>query len=52
VIGAYGAQGEGVRGAVIDGLQSMLNQGASPEDALADAAEGSNTAIADYNARF
>jgi sn-glycerol 3-phosphate transport system substrate-binding protein len=52
VIGPYGARGEGVRGAVIDGLQSMLAEGTSPEDAIRQAAEASNTAIEEYNARF
>jgi sn-glycerol 3-phosphate transport system substrate-binding protein len=52
VIGPYGASGEGVRGAVIDALQSMINGDATPEEALSQAAEESNAAIEDYNSRF
>ena len=52
VIGPYGGQGEGVRGAVIDAVQAMLTEGTSPEDAIQQAAEGANAAIADYNSRF
>ena len=47
-----GATGEGVRGAVIDALQSMISGDATPEEALAQAAEESDAAIDDYNSRF
>ena len=51
VTGAYGAKGEGVRGAIIDGLARMLDGRATPEQAVASAAAEANTAIEDYNSR-
>jgi sn-glycerol 3-phosphate transport system substrate-binding protein len=52
VIGPYGASGEGVRGAVIDAVGSMLTGGKTAEQAITAAADASNKAIADYNSRF
>ena len=52
VIGPYGGQGEGVRGAVIDAVQSMITNGTSAKQAIDTAAKNSNTAIEDYNSRF
>ncbi len=50
VIGAYGGQGEGVRGAVIDAVQSMLTNGTIRRSRRSQtAAKNSNTAIEDYN---
>jgi sn-glycerol 3-phosphate transport system substrate-binding protein len=51
VIGAYGARGQGLRGAVIDGIQRMLTEGLSPKDAIAAAARQANAAIVEYNSR-
>jgi sn-glycerol 3-phosphate transport system substrate-binding protein len=51
VIGAYGAQGQGVRGAVIDALQDMFTEGLAPEDAIARAEDAANAAIDEYNSR-
>jgi sn-glycerol 3-phosphate transport system substrate-binding protein len=51
VIGPYGARGTGVRGAIIDALTRMLNGDVAPADAVAEAAENSNAAITEYNAR-
>jgi len=51
VIGPYGAKGQGVRGAIIDALTRMLNDNASPADAIKDAASKANAAIAEYNSR-
>jgi sn-glycerol 3-phosphate transport system substrate-binding protein len=51
VIGPYGARGSGVRGAIIDALTRMLNGDVAPADAVAEAAENSNAAITEYNAR-
>jgi sn-glycerol 3-phosphate transport system substrate-binding protein len=48
VIGNY----QGVRDAVTDGLTSMLTQGKSVRDALADAQANADRAIADYNDRI
>jgi sn-glycerol 3-phosphate transport system substrate-binding protein len=51
VIGPYGAAGQGVRGAIIDGMQRMLTENVPPATALKNAANQANAAIADYNAR-
>ena len=51
VVGAYGAKGEGLRGALIDGLSRMFDGRATPQQALAGAATEANTAIAEYNSR-
>ena len=51
VIGAYGAKGVGVRGAIIDALNAMLTQGVSPAQAVHDATQAGDAAIADYNSR-
>jgi len=51
VLGPAGARGEGMRGAVIDAIAAMFAEGLPPEDALAQATEGSNEAIEDYNDR-
>jgi sn-glycerol 3-phosphate transport system substrate-binding protein len=51
VIGAYGAKGEGVRGAIIDALSRMLDGRSTPEQAIAGAAADANAAIAEYNSR-
>ena len=51
VIGPYGAK-EGVRGAIIDAVQSMITNGTSAKQAIDNAAKNSNTAIEDYNSRF
>ena len=48
VIGNY----QGVRDAVTDGLTSMLTQGKSVDDALADAQSNADRAIAEYNDRL
>lgn len=47
VIGDY----QGVRNAVRDGLTSMLAEGKSPEEALAQAQSDADAAIEEYNAR-
>ena len=52
MIGPYGGQGEGVRGAVIDAVQSMITNGTSAKQAIDTAAKKSNTTIEDYNSRF
>jgi sn-glycerol 3-phosphate transport system substrate-binding protein len=51
VVGPYGARGTGVRGAIIDAVTRMLNGDVAPADAVAEAAEHSNAAITEYNAR-
>ena len=50
VIGPYGGSGEGVRGAMIDAIAAMFD-GASAQDALAQAVDEANAAIEDYNSR-
>jgi sn-glycerol 3-phosphate transport system substrate-binding protein len=52
VVGAYGGTGEGMRGAVIDAVQSMITDGTPAKQAINNAAKNSNTAIEDYNSRF
>ncbi len=52
VIGAYGAKGEGVRGAIIDALSRMYAHNATPQQALASAASAADAAISDYNSRI
>jgi sn-glycerol 3-phosphate transport system substrate-binding protein len=51
VIGAYGAAGEGVRGALIDAMSRVLTQNLAPADAVRQAATGADSAIAEYNRR-
>jgi sn-glycerol 3-phosphate transport system substrate-binding protein len=51
VLGAYGARGRGMRGAIIDALTAMLNGGATPEQSVQRAADKANAAIAEYNSR-
>jgi len=51
VVGPYGAKGEGLRGAMIDGLSRMLDGRATPEQAIARAAAEANAAIEEYNSR-
>jgi sn-glycerol 3-phosphate transport system substrate-binding protein len=51
VLGPYGAAGEGMRGAISDALSRMVNEGQSPADAIAEAANDSNAAITEYNSR-
>jgi sn-glycerol 3-phosphate transport system substrate-binding protein len=52
VIGDYGSKGVGVRGAVIDGLDSMLTQHTPPATALQNAVKNANQAIETYNQRI
>ncbi|MDQ1521047.1 MAG: sn-glycerol 3-phosphate transport system substrate-binding protein [Actinomycetota bacterium] len=52
VIGPYGAKGEGVRGAVIDALDTVITGGKPAAPALQQAVDQSNKAIADYNQRI
>jgi sn-glycerol 3-phosphate transport system substrate-binding protein len=52
VIGPYGAKGVGVRGAVIDAMDSMFNQNVEPQTALTNAARNANAALTDYNKRI
>ena len=51
VIGAYGSENEGVRGAIVDALGRMLAGRLSPEQAVAAAAKQANAALDDYNSR-
>jgi sn-glycerol 3-phosphate transport system substrate-binding protein len=51
VIGAYGAAGEGVRGALIDAMSRMLTQNLAPAAAVRQAATDAESAIAEYNRR-
>jgi sn-glycerol 3-phosphate transport system substrate-binding protein len=51
VVGAYGAKGEGLRGAIIDALARMFGGRATPQQAVADAAKQANAAIEEYNGR-
>jgi sn-glycerol 3-phosphate transport system substrate-binding protein len=51
VIGAYGAKGEGVRGAIIDGISRMIDGTLTPEQAVTSAAKAANAAIEEYNSR-
>ncbi len=51
VIGAYGAKGSGVRGAVIDALDAMYTEHTPPKEAVKQAADAANAAIQDYNDR-
>lgn len=51
VVGAYGAKGEGVRGAIIDAWDAMLSGRLTPDQAVAQAAQQANAAIEEYNAR-
>jgi sn-glycerol 3-phosphate transport system substrate-binding protein len=51
VLGPYGAKGQGLRGAIIDGLTAMLNENVAPADAVEQAATKANAAITEYNSR-
>jgi sn-glycerol 3-phosphate transport system substrate-binding protein len=51
VLGPYGARGQGMRGAIIDGLTAMLTGNVTPADAVKQAVDKSNAAIEEYNAR-
>jgi ABC-type glycerol-3-phosphate transport system substrate-binding protein len=51
VIGAYGAKGSGVRGAIIDAFAKVVDQRATPQQAVAAAAAQANAAIEEYNGR-
>jgi sn-glycerol 3-phosphate transport system substrate-binding protein len=51
VIGAYGAAGVGVRGAVIDAIASMFTNGTAPDAALKNAVDAANAAMEEYNSR-
>jgi sn-glycerol 3-phosphate transport system substrate-binding protein len=52
VIGPYGAQGDGVRGALIDAVTSLLNSGLAPEQAVDQAATKANAELDEYNERL
>jgi sn-glycerol 3-phosphate transport system substrate-binding protein len=52
VLGAYGSAREGLRGAIVDALSSMLDGTLTPEQAVASAAAQANAAIAEYNDRI
>jgi len=51
VIGAYGANGEGVRGAIIDAFSRVVEHSATPQQAVDQAAAQANAAIEEYNSR-
>jgi len=51
VIGAYGAKGEGVRGAIIDAFSKVVEGSATPQQAVDQAAAQANAAITEYNSR-
>jgi len=51
VIGAYGAKGEGVRGAIIDAIARVIDHRSTPQQALTAAATQADAAIAEYNSR-
>jgi len=51
VIGAYGAKGSGVRGAIIDAIAKVVDQRSTPQQAARDAAAQANAAIEEYNGR-
>jgi hypothetical protein len=52
VIGNYGSKGVGVRGAVIDAMDSLLTNHTPPATAMDSAVKNANAAIADYNQRI
>ena len=52
VLGAYGSAREGMRGAIVDALSRMLDSKLTPSQAVADAAQQADAAIADYNSRI
>jgi sn-glycerol 3-phosphate transport system substrate-binding protein len=52
VIGDYGSKGVGVRGAVIDAMDSMLTDHTPPATALQNAVKNANQAIETYNQRI
>ena len=51
VLGAYGAKGEGMRGAIIDAIAKVTDGSATPQQAVDQAAAAANAAIAEYNSR-
>jgi sn-glycerol 3-phosphate transport system substrate-binding protein len=51
VIGAYGAKGQGVRGAIIDALNRMVTEHQAPAVVVPRAAQQADAAIAEYNSR-
>jgi len=51
VIGAYGAKGSGVRGAIIDAISKVVDRRSTPQQAAHDAAAQANAAIEEYNGR-
>jgi sn-glycerol 3-phosphate transport system substrate-binding protein len=51
LVGAYGAKGEGMRGAIIDAVSRLVSGRATPQQALDEAAAHANAAIAEYNRR-
>jgi hypothetical protein len=51
VIGAYGAKGQGVRGAIIDALNRMVAEQEAPAVVVSRAAHQADAAIAEYNSR-
>jgi sn-glycerol 3-phosphate transport system substrate-binding protein len=52
VLGPYGSAREGLRGAIVDALSAMLEGKLTPPEAVAQAAEQADAAIADYNERI
>jgi ABC-type glycerol-3-phosphate transport system substrate-binding protein len=52
VLGPYGSAREGLRGAIVDAVSRMLDGGLTPAQAVAQAADQANAAIADYNERI
>jgi sn-glycerol 3-phosphate transport system substrate-binding protein len=51
VIGAYGAKGQGVRGAIIDAFSKVVDQRSDAADAVREATTKANAAIEEYNSR-
>jgi sn-glycerol 3-phosphate transport system substrate-binding protein len=51
VVGAYGDRGVGMRGAIIDAIESLYTRDVPPDTALQNAADEADAAIADYNRR-
>jgi ABC-type glycerol-3-phosphate transport system substrate-binding protein len=51
VIGAYGAKGEGVRGAIIDAISRVVDGRSTPAQAVAAAVTQADAAINEYNSR-
>jgi len=52
VIGAYGSNTQGVRGAIVDAIARMLDGKLTPAQAVAAAATAADAAIAEYNSRI